>query len=551
MSNRPRRTDREPQRPVSRGQQALQQREANVQRRVALGIAGAVLLALLIIAAGVIYEQILVPGRTIKRVDGQTLNRSQYDQIAREATLQQIAQNVYFSKLVGPNASFGQEQGGSFAQQVVQGNQQLAELGTIRGRRQPVTDQTVNQWVDAQLVQQGAQAQFKFDPSQGEVDQLIVARLGSLLATPEAMTPTTELTATAGISGTAEATAEPAATSAATATAAASPTSGPTSTPAASPTPSPSPLPEEATNKAGQIFKAIYDEYTAILNDLPREADPALRTPHATQEDFAAALRSQYRDELIRTRVKEQLVTEVNPEETAEPEQIRARHILLKVPRPEPSPTPTELPEGTATAESTATTEATATVEPTPTQPPTATPTLEPTALEARFAERKQEADAIYEQVRSNPESFPDVARARSEDEGSAARGGELDPFGRGQMVQPFEEAAFALKENEISQPIRSEFGWHIIQRLPEDPTAKLERQRQAAFDAWLNDLRQSATIVPAPTATPTQPPAPTTIQTETAPEPGATEVSPAGTAVLPSPEETPEGTPEATTATP
>ena len=533
MSNRPRGNPEPAQRPVTRRQQAKLQREANIQRRVVLAIAGAVLLALLLIAAGIVYEQVLVPGRAIKTVNGQTLSRAQYDQIARETTLQQIVQSVQFSKMLGPNASFGQEQGGSFAQQVVQGNQQLAELGTPRSRRQPPAEEAVNSWVDAQLIRQGAREQFQIDPAQGEVDQLIVERLGSLLETPEPVTTTTELTTTADISGTATVTTtlEPETTALAT------PTVGPTQTPAPTASPTATPLPAEATTKADQIFKVIYDEYTAILGDLPNEASADVRTPHATLEDIAAAVRSQYRDQLIRTRVQERLVAEVNPADTAEPEQIRARHILLKVPEPEPTPTPTSVPEGTATAESTATAEPT----------PTTTPTIEPTALEALFAERKQEADALYQQVTSNPDSFPDLAREHSQDEASAAAGGELQPFGRGQMVKPFEDAVFALKENEISPPVRSEFGWHIIQRLPEDPQAKLERQRQAAFDTWLSDLRANATILPEPTATPTQVPLPTPDQTETAPDTEATEGVPTSTDLPPSPE--PE--PEATTATP
>jgi len=121
--------------------------------------------------------------------------------------------------------------------------------------------------------------------------------------------------------------------------------------------------------------------------------------------------------------------------------------------------------------------------------------------------------------VIADPESFADVATANSEDESSAERGGDLGTFGTGQMVPPFEEAAFALKENEISQPVQSEFGWHVIQRLPEDPAAKLERQREASFEPWLTALRDKATIVPAPTAAPTELPLPTPESIEPVPE--------------------------------
>jgi peptidyl-prolyl cis-trans isomerase C len=50
----------------------------------------------------------------------------------------------------------------------------------------------------------------------------------------------------------------------------------------------------------------------------------------------------------------------------------------------------------------------------------------------------------------------------------SRARGGDLGKFGRGRMVEAFEEAAFSLGENEISQPVRTRFGYHLIQRLPD-----------------------------------------------------------------------------------
>ncbi|RQP10531.1 MAG: peptidylprolyl isomerase [Chryseobacterium sp.] len=65
-----------------------------------------------------------------------------------------------------------------------------------------------------------------------------------------------------------------------------------------------------------------------------------------------------------------------------------------------------------------------------------------------------------------NGESFESQARIYSEDEGSAANGGLYRNVPRGQMVKPFEAAALNLQEDEISDPVETEFGFHIIQLL-------------------------------------------------------------------------------------
>jgi len=81
-------------------------------------------------------------------------------------------------------------------------------------------------------------------------------------------------------------------------------------------------------------------------------------------------------------------------------------------------------------------------------------------------AKAKEKAQALLEQVRKAPDSFAEVAKKNSQDAGSAPNGGDLDFFGRGAMVKPFEEAAFALKKGEISDLVQSDFGFHIIKMV-------------------------------------------------------------------------------------
>jgi len=78
---------------------------------------------------------------------------------------------------------------------------------------------------------------------------------------------------------------------------------------------------------------------------------------------------------------------------------------------------------------------------------------------------KQSEALAILERLKQG-EKFGKLAKEISIDSGSAKRDGSLGYFGRGVMVKPFEEAAFKLQIGQVSEPIKSDFGYHIIKRL-------------------------------------------------------------------------------------
>lgn len=85
-------------------------------------------------------------------------------------------------------------------------------------------------------------------------------------------------------------------------------------------------------------------------------------------------------------------------------------------------------------------------------------------ASAAEKAAAKEKAEKLLVQVRKNPADFAKLAKENSDDPGSAERGGDLDFFGKGMMVKPFEDVAYALKKGEISNLVQSDYGYHIIQ---------------------------------------------------------------------------------------
>ena len=81
------------------------------------------------------------------------------------------------------------------------------------------------------------------------------------------------------------------------------------------------------------------------------------------------------------------------------------------------------------------------------------------------LVKKQSEAIEILDKIK-NGEKFGKMARQFSTDSGSAKRDGSLGYFGRGKMVKEFENAAFALQAGQISEPIKTQYGYHIIKSL-------------------------------------------------------------------------------------
>jgi len=120
------------------------------------------------------------------------------------------------------------------------------------------------------------------------------------------------------------------------------------------------------------------------------------------------------------------------------------------------------------------------------------------------LVKQKALADKIYAQLKSGGD-FAKLAKKYSIDTVSAAQGGNYNAV-KGQSVAPFEKVAFALKTNEISQPVKTQYGWHVIQATapvkpagttPEKQAADqirqqlLQTKRNDAVNSWAKDLQK------------------------------------------------------------
>ena len=110
---------------------------------------------------------------------------------------------------------------------------------------------------------------------------------------------------------------------------------------------------------------------------------------------------------------------------------------------------------------------------------------------------------SVIEQITSGERTFEDLAMEVSIDTGSGQYGGDLGWFGRNMMIPEFEEAAFSLEVGEISEPIETTYGFHVIEVLGhEDQLISAEQQQseiQALFTSWLetqNAVLESSIVI-------------------------------------------------------
>jgi len=92
----------------------------------------------------------------------------------------------------------------------------------------------------------------------------------------------------------------------------------------------------------------------------------------------------------------------------------------------------------------------------------------------------KEKAEQLLQQIKKDPSKFTELAKTNSQDPGSAEKGGDLGFIVRGMMVKPFEDAVFALQNDEISELVKSDFGYHIIKLIAVKPSKAIPFEQAA-----------------------------------------------------------------------
>jgi len=120
------------------------------------------------------------------------------------------------------------------------------------------------------------------------------------------------------------------------------------------------------------------------------------------------------------------------------------------------------------------------------------------------LVETKEEADDVLKELRKGAD-FAELAKEKSIGP-SSVRGGDLGFFSKGSMVEEFEKVAFSLRTGEVSDPVKTDFGWHIIKREPRiisfeeaedliEQQLLIEKQKQV-FEEYLSELKENSDVI-------------------------------------------------------
>lgn len=443
----------------NRKHERLRQRDREQHRRLYLGVGIAIAAAVFFMVLGLINEFFFAPRRVVAMVGEDKIIASDFGKRARmeQSDLNNALQYYYYQE----------QQFGNMGYFTTQINQLQATLASPFALGQ----QTLDKMIEEIIIRREAAARG-ITVSDAEIDEALREEVANGLG--YVTEPQATATAEAGANATATATLwtpTPEATADISVSSVVTDSEEVTATEELSPTATPLP-----TLAPAQVITET--SYTEGLSALESSLKSSLGMTLA-----------EYR-EIVRTRLlSDKLEVAIGEEEvSATEEQVNARHILVS--EIDPTPTPTAVPEGDPTPEPTATATAVPEGDPTP------TPTPGPRTREEALAL----AQELRTRIVDGGEDWATIAAEYSDDTGSADSAGDLGWFGAGDMVAPFEEAAFSLPVGEISEPISTTYGYHLIEVLERDDAREkdsytLEQERSQAFSDWLTAQIAAANV--------------------------------------------------------